>query len=272
MDLLLSLESILLTTAIIISLSAIPVSRVIIEAIKYIARKMGPLLLIIYLLIFNYALMGYILLGHKYSLFNNPFGIRTLLATLISFKHLDEFTDQHDFFISCVFMFPVFIVIRFTAINMMVAMVYGSVVHAQKLVKSEELLEGKPLTFKEFLAGSKMFIKKKDKHKRHGACTINEFISKVSLQDRRAYPYSELVEAISGCQNVANLEISKYSRIVGNNLLRNFRDKESMMSKYELIIFKLLAFTCDNQDSFFEKVRTSDKFRTGSIKLSRFYN
>jgi hypothetical protein len=77
-------------------------------------------------------------------------------------------------------MFPVFIVIRFTAMNMMVAMVYGSVVHAQKLVKSEELLEGKPLTFQEFLAGSKMFLKKKDKNKRHGTSTISEFISKVS--------------------------------------------------------------------------------------------
>jgi hypothetical protein len=54
--------------------------------------------------------------------------------------------------------------------------------------------------------------------------------------------------------------------------LRNFRDKESMMSKYELIIFKLLAFTCDNQKSFFEKVKNSDKFRTSSIKLGEFYN
>lgn len=144
-------EVLMLTLAVLLSLRRIDIFKVILESFYIIFNNLAALVIIMTLLILTFAVMISILLGDKYRLFVNPLHIHNLTGILISFKDLITFTDNFDTFTTLVFMIPYFLVIKYTILYMIIAIIYNSISVAKANVKAREKIEAQSMSLSEFL-------------------------------------------------------------------------------------------------------------------------
>ena len=174
-------EVLVLTFAVLLSLRRINAFKVILESFYIIFNNLAALVIIMTLLILTFAVMISILLGDKYKLFVNPFYIHNLTGILISFKDITTFTDNFDVFTTLVFMIPYFLVIKYTVLYMIIAIIYNSISVAKRNVKAREKIEAQSLAIPEFLKKSFEIVKGDSKEKKNGAFYTTRYIKSLNF-------------------------------------------------------------------------------------------
>ena len=116
---------------------------------------------------------------------------------------------------------------------MIIGVVYDSVDWAKRKVKKEKKIEGKSITFKEFLIYTKKILGKTSKQKKYGASEIDKFIKDINLQSFNLQSFHELVQYIKDEQGLENIDVEKFASNVGKIFLDNYREKQILIWKYE---------------------------------------
>lgn len=161
-------EVLLLTFSVLLSLRRIKFFKVILESFYIIFSNLAALVIIMTLLILTFAVMIGILLGDKYKMFVNPFRIHNLTGILISFKNLITFTDNFDMFTTLVFMIPYFVLIKYTVLFMIIAIIYSSISTAEKKVAEREKIESSDMVWGEFIKRTLVILFGKKNDMRNG--------------------------------------------------------------------------------------------------------
>ena len=208
-------------------------------------------------------------MGNRYKLFLRPLKLKVLANELISLKKLEEFSDNLDPFITCVFLFPFYMLIKYTAVMMILAIIYSSMKKAQKNISLKDQYNGNyyPISFKEFLDLSSILLLRRSNQKKHGSSAIYRFIKTTPFKPEKNI-YMKLVDTIS---QIENKGLMVWKREIGPRVLHEVYDRDRNMMKHRLRIFKLMAYSIDNHGNFFVKESKNPEIKNAAMRMIDFY-
>lgn len=192
MNFLAGVEVMLFTFLVLISLKNIGFFRVILESFQLVFRNLLALIIIMTLLLLTFAVMIWILLGNKYTIFSNPFQIQRLAGILISFKDIVTFTDNFDKFTTLVFMVPYFLIIKYTVLFLIIAIIYSSISTAQKNIKQKSNMEIRSIELGEFVRRTFQILFESGKNSRHGSNNTCKYVASINFSQNQDVRLSEL--------------------------------------------------------------------------------
>jgi hypothetical protein len=183
-------EVIIITVQIILSLTKVKLFKVVLKAFAIILDNLTKMLIIMTSLMLSFTLMLNVLLGDRYTTFSNPLRIDTVTGILINLDNLRLYTDGFDTFVTLVFLIPYFLLIKYTVLYMIIAIIYSSISTAKKMVEDSDTHETKYLSFTEFWKLSIAHFSK-FKEERYGVSHLTTYISRLNYSPQTDVTYGD---------------------------------------------------------------------------------